>query len=47
MLPGARHGFGKDGPYIMRRRWDYFVQHLQHNVPPKEYQLGKLRPLQP
>jgi dipeptidyl aminopeptidase/acylaminoacyl peptidase len=43
MLPHARHGFGADSPYIMRRRWDYFVQHLQGNVPPKEYQIGRPR----
>jgi dipeptidyl aminopeptidase/acylaminoacyl peptidase len=43
MLPHARHGFGADSPYIMRRRWDYFVQHLQGNLPPKEYQIGKPR----
>lgn len=43
MLPHARHGFGADGPYIMRRRWDYFVQHLQGNIPPKEYQIGRPR----
>jgi dipeptidyl-peptidase 4 len=43
MLPNARHGFGADGLYIMRRRWDYFVQHLQGNIPPKEYPLGRSR----
>ena len=43
MLPNARHGFGVDGPYIMRRRWDYFVQHLQGNIPPREYQIGRPR----
>jgi dipeptidyl-peptidase-4 len=43
MLPDARHGFGRDAPYIMRRRWDYFVQHLQGNIPPKEYQIGRPR----
>jgi dipeptidyl-peptidase-4 len=43
MLPQARHGFGADGPYIMRRRWDYFVQHLRGDVPPKEYQIGRPR----
>ncbi len=43
MLPDARHGFGKDSPYIMRRRWDYFVANLQGNIPPKEYQIGKPR----
>lgn len=42
MLPHARHGFGVDGPYIMRRRWDYFVTHLQGNIPPKEYRMGQL-----
>ena len=43
MLPQARHGFGADGPYIMRRRWDYFVTHLQGNIPPKEYSIGRPR----
>jgi dipeptidyl aminopeptidase/acylaminoacyl peptidase len=37
LLPNARHGYGKDSYYIMRRRWDYFVQNLMHAVPPKEY----------
>lgn len=43
MLPHARHGFGADGAYIMRRRWDYFVTHLQGNIPPKEYRMGQLQ----
>lgn len=43
MLPDAHHGYGKDAAYIMRRRWDYFVQYLQGNIPPKEYQIGKPR----
>ena len=43
MLPNARHGFGADGPYVMRRRWDYFVRHLQGNIPPTEYQIGRPR----
>ncbi len=42
MLPSARHGFGQDGAYVMRRRWDYFVQHLQGNLPPREYRMGQL-----
>jgi dipeptidyl-peptidase-4 len=42
MLPNARHGFGQDGAYIMRRRWDYFVTHLQGNIPPREYRMGQL-----
>jgi len=36
LLPNARHGYGRDRNYIMRRRWDYFVQHLLHATPPKE-----------
>ena len=41
MLPHARHGFGQDNSYIMRRRWDYFVKNLQGAEPPKEYQIGR------
>lgn len=37
LLPNARHGFGRDSYYIMRRRWDYFIQHLMDATPPKEY----------
>lgn len=43
ILPNARHGYGADGAYVMRRRWDYFVKNLQGNVPPKEYQIGRPR----
>ena len=39
IFPNARHGFGKDSFYMMRKRWDYFVTHLQEKVPPKEYQI--------
>jgi dipeptidyl aminopeptidase/acylaminoacyl peptidase len=39
IFPHARHGFAADAPYMMRRRWDYFVRHLLHTEPPKEYQL--------
>jgi dipeptidyl aminopeptidase/acylaminoacyl peptidase len=41
MLPHARHGYGVDNNYVMRRRWDYFVKNLQGVEPPKEYQIGK------
>ena len=34
MLPHARHGYGADNAYVMRRRWDYFVKNLQGNEPP-------------
>lgn len=39
IFPNARHGFGSDRYYMMRRRWDYFVSHLQGNTPPKEYEI--------
>lgn len=45
IFPHARHGFAGDAPYMMRRRWDYFVRNLLHAEPPKEYQLfGKPDP---
>jgi dipeptidyl aminopeptidase/acylaminoacyl peptidase len=44
LLPSQRHGFGVDGPYVMRRRWDYFVTHLLGAEPPKEYQLPAVTP---
>jgi len=39
VFPHARHGFAGDGPYMMRRRWDYFVRNLLHQEPPTEYKL--------
>jgi dipeptidyl-peptidase-4 len=44
LLPSQRHGFGSDGPYVMRRRWDYFVRHLLGAEPPKEYQMKPAAP---
>ena len=43
LLPHARHGFGKDYYYIMRKRWDYFVTHLMNATPPSGYQI-KMNP---
>jgi dipeptidyl aminopeptidase/acylaminoacyl peptidase len=43
ILPHARHGFGADSNYMMRRRWDYFVKHLLGAEPPPEYQMGRPR----
>ena len=37
IFPNAGHGFGAAGNYMMRRRWDYFVQHLAGGVPPANY----------
>ena len=39
IFPNARHGYGVDSFYMMRRRWDYFVKHLMGAEPPKEYKL--------
>ncbi len=37
LFPNRRHGFGNE-PYMMRRRWDYFVRHLLGVEPPKDFQ---------
>jgi dipeptidyl-peptidase 4 len=39
VLPNARHGYGKDAPYMMRRRWDYFVRWLLGATPPAQFQM--------
>jgi len=36
LFPNRSHGFGNE-PYMMRRRWDYFVKHLMGAEPPQEY----------
>ncbi len=41
LLPNRGHGFGAE-PYMMRRRWDYFVRHLLGAEPP-EYAIGAPR----
>ena len=38
LFPNRGHGFGGE-PYMVRRRWDYFVKHLLGAEPPKEYEL--------
>ena len=37
MLTNRTHGFGNE-PYMVRRRWDYFVKYLLGAEPPKEYE---------
>ncbi|MCC6988981.1 MAG: hypothetical protein IT181_08280, partial [Acidobacteria bacterium] len=44
LFPSQRHGFGTDGPYAMRRSWDYFVTHLLGVEPPKEYKIAPAPP---
>lgn len=43
MMTNRSHGFGNE-PYMMRRRWDYFVQHLLGAEPPREFEFGR-RPI--
>lgn len=38
LFPNRGHGFGNE-PYMIRRRWDYFVTHLMGAVPPAGYEL--------
>jgi dienelactone hydrolase len=38
LLPNRRHGFGNE-PYMVRRRWDYFVRYLLGAEPPQGYEL--------
>jgi len=36
LFPNRGHGFGSE-PYMIRRRWDYFVKHLMGAEPPAGY----------
>ncbi len=47
IFPNARHGYGQDSLYMMRRRWDYFVKHLLGAEHPKEYELKFAPPAPP
>jgi dipeptidyl aminopeptidase/acylaminoacyl peptidase len=37
LFPNRRHGFAME-PYMIRRRWDYFVRHLLGAEPPPSYE---------
>ncbi len=39
IFPNARHGYGVDNYYMMRKRWDYFVKYLLGEEPPKEFKI--------
>ena len=39
VFPDARHGFAMH-PYMIRRRWDYFVKHLLGAEPPEDYTIA-------
>ncbi|WP_255563472.1 S9 family peptidase [Mucilaginibacter rivuli] len=43
IFPNSAHGYGQYGPYMMRRRWDYFVKYLLGVEPPKQYLLKSPR----
>lgn len=43
IFPNARHGFGEDSYYMMRRRWDYFVEHLLDATPPENFEIEPAR----
>ena len=36
VLPNRNHGYSNE-PYVVRRTWDYFVEHLLRTEPPREY----------
>ena len=38
VVPNANHGYGND-PYVLRRTWDYFVEHLAGVEPPHQYRI--------
>ncbi len=38
LVPNMRHGeSGPHAPYLVKRRWDYFVQYLMGVTPPKDF----------
>jgi dipeptidyl aminopeptidase/acylaminoacyl peptidase len=37
VFPNSQHGYGAFSPYMMRKRWDYFVKNLLNAEAPKEY----------
>jgi dipeptidyl aminopeptidase/acylaminoacyl peptidase len=46
LLPNRGHGFGNE-PYMMRRRWDYFVRHLLGAEPPEGFEFKPPAPTTP
>lgn len=40
IFPNARHGYGADSYYMMRKRWDYFVRYLAGAEPPVEFNIS-------
>ena len=46
IFPNRGHGFGSE-PYMVRRRWDYFVKHLLGAEPPPNYEMRGPPPARP
>ncbi len=44
VFPNSAHGYGSFAPYMMRRRWDYFVENLLGAEPPRDYELKASSP---
>jgi dipeptidyl-peptidase 4 len=42
LFPNRGHGLNE--PYMIRRRWDYFVRYLRGAEPPAEYEIGLSQP---
>jgi hypothetical protein len=42
LMTNRRHGFAFE-PYMLRRRWDYFVRNLLGSNPPVEFEFGQQR----
>lgn len=38
MLPNARHGYGDLSRYFMKKRWNYFIEHLQGRTPIHDFE---------
>ena len=41
VMPNAEHGLLVNAPYWIRRRWDYFVEHLMGETPPR-YRIAEI-----
>jgi len=39
LFPRAHHGYGDEANYMMRRRWDYFVENLMGATPPEQFMI--------
>lgn len=40
VMPNRDHGYANE-PYVLRRTWDYFVEHLLGETPPSEYEIAR------